>query len=848
MKSYQPRPKPAKERLFSGSILDEEIKLETRAIEDGIERYRRNVQRSYEKGRAADLPPVEHLLSHWFEMFASLIEDATEAYTCGEKRDDLHVVGPVLARCDPQEVAYMVMHEAIGMVLAEPAGERLSRVCNSVGRTVLADLTRKHMLKNDAELYAELERMPGPTSAARINWFAKKKNKRVDFGESFEKVRCRLGAFLMKLFIEEAAMMGEWELTQGLRPAFEVSRVQKSDCWEVTLYLSNEAMSVIDDGHAARSVASPMYMPMIVKPYRITKESQNQYVTLAPPLYSNPSSIQRKALANADLTRYWDCLSDITSQGWRLNMDILNVQQQVMKIGGGVAGLPFADGKVYPDEPDGYDNELRGKHGVWDAVSQEDRDEYQEACRLVSKENRTRRADRFAYERKINVAEHFRHWPAFYFPHQCDFRGRTYALPLYLNHQADDTARGLLEFAEGRPPGDEGRRELFIEAANCYGRDKDSFDERVEWADAHHGEIARCARSPLDSIDFWQKADKPWQFLAACMAIHDPEHGAHAPVRPDGTANGVQHYAAISLDPDLAGLVNLAPSDRPSDLYARVADLVLPSVVADAGSNQEVVKYRAYQVGGSHIEKFTTVGDIARRILHLVNRKTCKTPAMTDTYGVTLVGASKQILRAFEDAGFNDEIKYVASYCLAKKVLAGIADACPAAKKVMGYLHYCAENIARAGHMVRWVTKLSFPVVQDYHDRKRINVPTVMGGFDLFVDNEEPLPRVQKHANSCAPNYIHSNDSTHMLMTGSACRGEDIAFAPNHDAYWTHAATKRRMIWHTKDQFINRYTLDPMKELAAYWRAEYPGVDIPDPPARGNFDLNRLRDAEYFFS
>lgn len=848
MKSSPPRPKPAKERLFSGSILDEEIKLETQARTDGIERYRKNVQRSYDKGRAADLRPVEKLLAHWFEVFVALITDQAEAYNCGEPGPDFPIIGPTLVRLDPEETAYMVMHEVLGMVLANPAGERLSRVCNAVGRTVLADLTRKKMLKDDTDLYRELERTPGPTSAARINWFARKNKKTPDFGATFEMLRCRLGAFLVNLLVEEAAMLGDWLETRKLQPAFEIKRVAKTNRREVTLYLTSDAMSVIDDGHAAKSIASPMYMPMIVKPYRITKDSQNQYVTLAPPLYSSPSSEQIKALAKADLARYWDCLSDITAQGWRLNMDILNVQQQVMKRGGGVAGLPFADGKSYPAKPDGYKEELRGKPGVWDAVSQEDRDGYEEQCRLVSKENRIRRADRFVYERMANVADHFRHWPAFFQPHQCDFRGRTYALPLYLNHQQDDTARGLLEFSEAVPPGEGGHRELLIEAANCYGRDKDSFDERVEWSEQNAKQIERCARDPMDHVDFWSKCDKPWQFLAACMALHNPEHAAHMPVRPDGTANGVQHYAAISLDPDLARLVNLSPGDRPSDLYARVADLVLPSVVADAGSNPTPMKYRAYQVGGKFIEKTITVGDLARRILHLVNRKVCKTPAMTDTYGVTLVGASKQILAAFEDAGFNDEIKYIASYYLAKKVLAGIADACPAAKKIMGWLHYCAENIARAGHLVRWNTPLGFPVVQPYHNRQRISVPTIMGEFSLFVDNQKPTPRVQKHANSCAPNYIHSQDSTHMLLTGSRCRGEDIAFAPNHDAYWTHAATKRRMIHHTIEQFIGLYAEDPMVKLATYWRAEYPGVEIPDPPARGAFDLNRLRESEYFFS
>lgn len=37
------------------------------------------------------------------------------------------------------------------------------------------------------------------------------------------------------------------------------------------------------------------------------------------------------------------------------------------------------------------------------------------------------------------------------------------------------------------------------------------------------------------------------------------------------------------------------------------------------------------------------------------------------------------------------------------------------------------------------------------------------------------------------PNYIHSLDSTHMMMTALRCKEEAVTFAGVHDSFWTHA-------------------------------------------------------------
>ena len=53
------------------------------------------------------------------------------------------------------------------------------------------------------------------------------------------------------------------------------------------------------------------------------------------------------------------------------------------------------------------------------------------------------------------------------------------------------------------------------------------------------------------------------------------------PVHQDGTCNGLQHYAALGGDAQGARQVNLSVTDKPSDVYTYVADMVQKSMQED---------------------------------------------------------------------------------------------------------------------------------------------------------------------------------------------------------------------------------------------------------------------------
>lgn len=54
-------------------------------------------------------------------------------------------------------------------------------------------------------------------------------------------------------------------------------------------------------------------------------------------------------------------------------------------------------------------------------------------------------------------------------------------------------------------------------------------------------------------------------------------------------------------------------------------------------------------------------------------------------------------------------------------------------------------------------------------------------------------PNATKQRNAFPPNFIHSLDSCHMMLTALHCFKAGIVFASVHDCFWTHAATVDEM-------------------------------------------------------
>ena len=253
-----------------------------------------------------------------------------------------------------------------------------------------------------------------------------------------------------------------------------------------------------------------------------------------------------------------------------------------------------------------------------------------------------------------------------------------------------------------------------------------------------------------------------------------------------------------------------------------------------------------------------------------ISRKVVKQTVMTTVYGVTALGAKQQILNRLEEVheadGFNGPVERrdlpkMATY-IAGLTLSSLGENFKGATESMAWLLKVARLISHESNMpVEWVTPLGWPVVQPYFRIKSRRVRTVF--HDMVVMDEDELRHHENNARApvmpykqrqaLPPNYVHSLDSSHMLLTAKACADAGLTFAAVHDSFWTHAADVPAMSAILREQFVALHSPPLMEDLEAQLHARHPDVRWSDGaglrlPERGELDLERVRDSTYFFA
>jgi len=255
------------------------------------------------------------------------------------------------------------------------------------------------------------------------------------------------------------------------------------------------------------------------------------------------------------------------------------------------------------------------------------------------------------------------------------------------------------------------------------------------------------------------------------------------PVHQDGTCNGLQHYAALGGDTQGAKQVNLGATERPSDVYSYVANMVQEKLKEDAANG---VKH-AMMLDGK------------------ITRKVVKQTVMTTVYGVTFIGARSQIERQLKErADIPDEECWIAAAYLARKVIGCIGDLFSGAQDIQTWLNLCARLISKSIPPARisaalstpapprlgrkkkvtaqnrtkqeqmtavvWTTPLGLPIVQPYRKTKRKQVATTLQTVYISDPNAPATVNSLKQASAFPPNFIHSLDATHMMLTALECQ------------------------------------------------------------------------------
>ncbi|CAE6461591.1 unnamed protein product [Rhizoctonia solani] len=642
-------------------------------------------------------------------------------------------------------------------------------------------------------------------------------------------VRVRVGSFLVNAVMESATIE-----RNGLDENGEKHSEDQPAFMHSYEYVRGKKLGVIklnpvvDEKMARDSVRDtlhPRHLPMLVKPQPWEDYGKGGYLKLRSTVMRVKDSLEqlsylRHASAAGHIDFVYECLDALGETPWRINDKILNVVLEVWNEGKSMAGIPPAQLEVEePPQPTDDDPRARAT--------------YLFKMKSILTDKRNNHGERCHVNYKLEVARAFVN-DEFYFPHNVDFRGRAYPIPPHLNHIGDDLSRGLLLFAERRPLGERGLRWLKIHIANLYGFDKASFNEREKFADDRLEEIRDSAEKPLTGKKWWLGADDPWQCLATCMELTEalklPNpylYESNLPVHQDGTCNGLQHYAALGGDSTGAQHVNLEQGDRPADVYSHVARMVDVIVDRDAAAGIP--------------EALLVKGKITRKVV--------KQTVMTTVYGVTFIGARDQIEKQLRDVvGISREESWPVAAYLAKQVLGAIGDLFSGASSIQHWLSISARLIAKSipedrmevilnaspreaarerMTSVIWTTALGLPIVQPYRKAKKKQILTSLQSVFISDPNLPTQVDPVKQSAAFPPNFVHSLDATHMMLTALECRAASITFASVHDSYWTHASTVDDMSAIIRDTFIALHSSNILQKLRDEFLDRYKGYRVP---------------------
>lgn len=307
-----------------------------------------------------------------------------------------------------------------------------------------------------------------------------------------------------------------------------------------------------------------------------------------------------------------------------------------------------------------------------------------------------------------------------------------------------------------------------------------SFDGRAKFAEDHMDSIRAAVDDPFGEDDWWTKFDDPFQGLATCNEIvkaidsGDPEnYMCSLPVHMDGSCNGLQHYAALGRDKEGGKAVNLCVADKPQDVYIGVMHEVIRRVAQDA---DEMVPFDEDKSDLTGAEKdLLKKVKSARLVNGLIDRGVVKRTVMTSVYGVTYIGAKNQISEKIEEkleakgVDIDEKENEIHTACgyLASLTMEVMGQQFKGARQTMNWLTECARLIAAQGQPVAFVSPIGVPVCQPYRQRKSFSVVTLLQNITLTNDSDVlPLHR-QRQVSAFPPNYVHSLDSSHMLLTVS---------------------------------------------------------------------------------
>ena len=225
-----------------------------------------------------------------------------------------------------------------------------------------------------------------------------------------------------------------------------------------------------------------------------------------------------------------------------------------------------------------------------------------------------------------------------------------------------------------------------------------------------------------------------------------------------------------------------------------------------------------------------------------------RTLSMTYVYGATLKGTAEYVEEYVQgDMGVKfpeDDTNTQYQYCLyaGKKLFYGIAATVPAAASAMRWLKDVAGQMP-SGKRMEWKTPTGFPVQHDYRECKTTVVHIRSCGIkETMVREYTNGTKGLEMSNAISPNFVHALDASHLTLTALKMEEAALSLVAIHDSFGTHMCDVAEMHKYIREAFVELYS---NKNVLAEFLWDVGGTG--ETPMRGDFDLKKVLDSEFFF-
>lgn len=818
--------------------LIKEVMWENHQVEEGVAKYLAQLKKTTQTTGHQDTKGGKRLLSSTLPVTIEAIQDAYKVAenellsAKGNTPNWLFLIGMV----KPEQAAVIAMNHMIKHVSTPGCTLTLTTLANNIGKSLREQLMFENWKK------VEKQKM-------------KEHNKTCEEGEEYSKsfaellierakgqiTRPKLARWKKKFDTYSCVEWGDETVVIGMK-LIDIVTKANPDVFTYTMRfikgkkqrlvaMTDQAYAEMTDLNDGAAFQCPLLLPTLILPkewHYKDGQIEGGYHHLKQPLFSERISKHTAADKGAPSQEFLDSINAIQATEWSINPYMNMVINMIVGTDRALGGVPRICELVAPTKTE----------EDYNALTKEQRSEFLKKRHAALDEIASQRGRHGAFVRKLNIAKKLLAHSKFYFPHFADFRGRLYPMPQELTPQGDDVAKSLLHFAKGEKLGPHGLYWLKVHAANCFGKDKDTLEQREQWATDNLDNMAEWTIDPLNN-DGWAQCDEaPLGFLAACKELteahelEDPtQYVSHLPVAMDGTCNGMQLLSLLGRDNVGAEKTNCRSNAARYDLYSEVASKVMEICEREKSVNIVAAEWLV-----------RLKGNPAKA------RKVVKRAVMTTPYGVTGRGIAQQLVNDKHCNDLGEVSRASASDFMKDCILEAMSEVNGKAVEIMAYFQNTSAVLASEGSALSWYTPMGLRVTQAYFKQADKRIQTVLGTVTMWQEDKAMGLDQQKQFQSAAPNVIHSFDAAMLQLTVAKMFEKGYTdFAMIHDSYGMHAGIVEELHVTLREAAFEIFSADNLNEF--YQNAQsQTELTLPQPPTAGNYNMSEILNAPYFFS